>query len=205
LFCVSRWDCTHAKENAIVVSPRLPADRRQRANSNKEQMMQIAPVETEPRDESVKTNDTPTSAQIEDRSGIAGIRVGEFAGVPDSLGRLGDCHEYLARYGDEVRARSNFRFTYSYAIPNRAAISVIACNSPHGLIELGAGTGYWAYLLRHFGATVDAYDRTPDIRDNCYFVGEPAFREQSWTRVDTRHARAIDAGRSEEDALSVLA
>lgn len=45
---------------------------------------------------------------------------------------------------------------YAWAVPSTAAIRLIARFSP--ILELGAGTGYWAYLLGLAGADVVAYD-----------------------------------------------
>jgi hypothetical protein len=49
--------------------------------------------------------------------------------------------------------------TYSWAIPNRQAIETIAHYSP--LVEVGAGSGYWAYLLQLAGADIIATDAQP--------------------------------------------
>lgn len=48
-------------------------------------------------------------------------------------------------------------YLYSFAIPNEAALDAIAALSP--IVELGAGSGYWAHLLRQRGAHVIAYDQ----------------------------------------------
>ena len=45
---------------------------------------------------------------------------------------------------------------YSFAIPTDAALDVIAAAGP--VVEIGAGTGYWAELLRRRGCDVAAYD-----------------------------------------------
>jgi len=47
---------------------------------------------------------------------------------------------------------------YSWAIPSREALdSIVALELP--ILELGAGTGYWAFCLRQLGARVHAYDQ----------------------------------------------
>ena len=48
---------------------------------------------------------------------------------------------------------------YSYAIPNEEAIEYISSLSP--IVEMGAGNGYWTYLLRQLGTNVIAYDKAP--------------------------------------------
>jgi len=52
---------------------------------------------------------------------------------------------------------------YGWAIPNEEAIEHIADLSP--IVEIGAGKGYWARLLREVGATVIAYDIEPPGED----------------------------------------
>jgi len=53
---------------------------------------------------------------------------------------------------------------YSFAIPTKEAIQEVAKLSP--LIEIGAGSGYWASLLKKAGATVEAFDKFP--KENKY-------------------------------------
>jgi hypothetical protein len=48
---------------------------------------------------------------------------------------------------------------YAWAIPDSRALECIARYSP--IVEIGAGTGYWASLLRLLGADVIAYDQSP--------------------------------------------
>ena len=48
---------------------------------------------------------------------------------------------------------------YAWAIPTDEALNEIAARSP--IVEMGAGTGYWASLLAARGADVIAYDRDP--------------------------------------------
>lgn len=48
---------------------------------------------------------------------------------------------------------------YAYAIPSEGAIRTIARLGP--IIEIGAATGYWAWLLHQAGADVVAYDAIP--------------------------------------------
>lgn len=59
---------------------------------------------------------------------------------------------------------------YAYGVPTSEAIDAIAAASPNGLIELGAGTGYWARLLHRRGVDVVAYDRWPPTSGQNRFV-----------------------------------
>lgn len=45
---------------------------------------------------------------------------------------------------------------FAWAVPNDAALETLARMSP--LVEIGAGRGYWARLVRERGGEVEAYD-----------------------------------------------
>jgi len=49
--------------------------------------------------------------------------------------------------------------TYSFAVPCEEALATLSSLGP--IIEMGAGTGYWAYLLRKRGVDIQAYDKHP--------------------------------------------
>lgn len=49
---------------------------------------------------------------------------------------------------------------YAWAIPDDGAIALIAQHCPR-IIEIGAGTGYWASLLAAAGCDVIAFDEAP--------------------------------------------
>jgi hypothetical protein len=68
-------------------------------------------------------------------------------------------------YFDEVKSvlenilmREKLVHKYSWAIPNDEAIQIIKNYSPNGVIEIGAGRGYWAKLLKEENCLVKAYD-----------------------------------------------
>jgi hypothetical protein len=56
-----------------------------------------------------------------------------------------------------------FTHKYAWGIPNEEVLDKIAEFSP--LVEIGAGTGYWAYLLRKMGVDVLAFDCCPPSTD----------------------------------------
>lgn len=58
-----------------------------------------------------------------------------------------------------IKTRDRLVSKYSWAIPTEEALREIAKLSP--LVEMGAGTGYWAMLLKKMGADVIPYDRSP--------------------------------------------
>ena len=82
-----------------------------------------------------------------------------------------------------VEARDRLVARYSWAIPNDDALVVLATHAP--LIEMGAGTGYWAHLLRQRDVDILAFDNDPptsaqhrnEWHRNQYVVGT------SWTEV----------------------
>lgn len=53
------------------------------------------------------------------------------------------------------------RTRYAWAVPNDTALDTIAAHSPGGVLELGAGAGFWAMLLRARGVDVLAFDPDP--------------------------------------------
>jgi hypothetical protein len=58
---------------------------------------------------------------------------------------------------DLARIRKRLVAAYAFAIPNREALTALAAEAP--LVELGAGAGYWAFLLRQLGVKIEAFDR----------------------------------------------
>ena len=53
-------------------------------------------------------------------------------------------------------------YRYSYALPNPELLGVLAAHAP--LVEMGAGRGYWASLLKAGGVDVIVYDECPAVR-----------------------------------------
>jgi hypothetical protein len=82
------------------------------------------------------------------------------------------------RRRDSGRTRDEASKRYAWAVPDEAAIAAIVNHSPYGVVEIGAGTGYWAKLLYDAGCDVAAFDLNPP--------GEPP--RQSGPDVNTWHA-----------------
>lgn len=59
----------------------------------------------------------------------------------------------------QIQLRKKLIWAFSWAIPTDEVISSICQYSP--IVELGAGTGYWAWLLEQKGAKVVAFDIEP--------------------------------------------
>jgi len=68
---------------------------------------------------------------------------------------------------------------FAYATPNRCALDVIAGHGP--VLEVGAGTGYWAWCLRQLGADVVAVDTCPPEGGA---ANEYHGHARAWTQVD---------------------
>jgi hypothetical protein len=61
---------------------------------------------------------------------------------------------------------------YAFALPTDEALGAIAGVSPGGVVELGAGTGFWARLLADRGVDVAAFDvAPPPSAQNRWFAG----------------------------------
>lgn len=92
---------------------------------------------------------------------------------------LGDAHAALA--GDrerQVAEMGGLRRRFSYAIPSEPALAALLGLGP--LLEIGAGTGYWAALLRARGADIVALDAHPPGRERNEFHPDA----RTWTSVD---------------------
>lgn len=82
-----------------------------------------------------------------------------------------DAHRRWAATDNEaVRAEAIAR--YALAVPTEEAIAAIAAHAPAGVVEVGAGTGYWARLLADRGTAVVAFDvAPPPDAGNHFFAG----------------------------------
>lgn len=83
------------------------------------------------------------------------LRMKEFGGMPR-----------LAIHTALFQARDILIPQMGFAIPDRKALELVKDHSPNGVLEIGAGTGYWASLLSKLGVNVLAYDTyTGQYRD----------------------------------------
>jgi len=57
---------------------------------------------------------------------------------------------------------------YGFAIPSEEALQAIAALSP--IVEIGAGAGYWAWMLKERGATIQAFDPRPVLGNHYRFT-----------------------------------
>ena len=76
--------------------------------------------------------------------------------LPNGYETFDQYHHYLE--GDSpMTKREQLRKLYAFAIPTGVAIKTILKYGDE-IVEIGAGAGYWSYLLAEAGATVRAYD-----------------------------------------------
>lgn len=60
---------------------------------------------------------------------------------------------------------------YGFAIPDQHSLLLIKKHSPNGVVEIGAGSGYWANLLTKCGVSVAAYDSSTGKYRNGFKYG----------------------------------
>ena len=83
-------------------------------------------------------------------------------------------------------ARMEYVRAYSWAIPSLVALKAIQLASPLGVVEVGAGSGYWAALLEELGVRVAAFDIAPVPTWGPYKTDERnlnEFADRSWGHV----------------------
>jgi hypothetical protein len=58
-----------------------------------------------------------------------------------------------------IRARTSLVEKYAFSVPDARTVGALARRGP--LVEIGAGSGYWAWCLAQAGADIVAYDIAP--------------------------------------------
>lgn len=86
--------------------------------------------------------------------------------------------EYRRAYQLQENTRHALTHKYSWAVPNEEALAAIAREGP--IIEAGAGSGYWAHLLKNVGADVVAFDQHGvNVAENYYH----STARNAWTNI----------------------
>jgi hypothetical protein len=95
------------------------------------------------------------------------------------LNPYGDLFELLKDEPDELRlaARKKLIWAYSWAVPNDQALQTLA--EFRAVIELGAGTGYWAWVASQAGANITALDKHPESAPHWVEVKEGGAQDLS--------------------------
>lgn len=74
--------------------------------------------------------------------------------------------------GGSSHGRAEAIRRFAFAVPDDAALAAIERWAPNGVVEIGAGTGYWAGQLDQRGVDVVAYDTEPaPSAANSWFAG----------------------------------
>ncbi|MEU7632015.1 hypothetical protein AB0C34_18800 [Nocardia sp. NPDC049220] len=81
-------------------------------------------------------------------------------------------------------AQTVLQDAYAYAIPSPETLKWVAgaCDG-RGLLELGAGRGYWASQLQRLGVDVLAFDSEPPDQSNNISFRKGAGQRDVWSRV----------------------
>jgi hypothetical protein len=104
---------------------------------------------------------------------------------------LGEVREIISRFSAGGKAKAGIFLSmerqslierYAFAIPTAETLCVVARYSP--LVEIGAGSGYWAMCLASCGTDIIAYDRYPPGKGDLSHISELNwhFRE-AWHEV----------------------
>ncbi len=112
---------------------------------------------------------------------------------------MSDSDRWLAAYMASHEARKVGWKNYSWAVPNDEAIQAIA-DLPQPIVELGAGTGYWASLVAADGADITAFDKYPPHKK----IGEYRFEPHVHFPVRRGTPATIAAGKVEWKTLLLV-
>lgn len=93
---------------------------------------------------------------------------------------------------DARTIRHKLARTFAWAVPSDEALAGVVARSP--IVEVCAGTGYWAALLRNLGADVVATDVKP---------GQNDWTGRRWTRVEKMSATLAAEAHSDRTLLIV--
>jgi hypothetical protein len=93
--------------------------------------------------------------------------------------------EPLARVLDLEGRRRELASRFAWAVPNEAALGLIGDHGP--VLEVAAGTGYWAALLRERGVDVHPTDAEPSGNE---------YHQAGQVWLDVERATAVDAARA---------
>jgi hypothetical protein len=116
-----------------------------------------------------------------------------MAGGTMQIEYLEEVRKYGTTFGQIKRHSSDYKTEYrkplvkkyAWAIPNEKALQTIATYEP--IIEIGAGTGYWAYLLQQMGVDLIPYDIAPPKKwDNRWFGSD-----YQWTTIKRKGPQAV--------------
>lgn len=110
------------------------------------------------------------------------------------------------RYSNSGPTRHNLVKRYSWAIPSPETIGwIVEKLQGRKVVEIGAGTGYWAWLLLQSGVDVNAYDLKPPSGGWNPYHCEREDREYVYTQEDRdKHRADYDRWRNLADGITAL-
>jgi hypothetical protein len=73
-----------------------------------------------------------------------------------------DESEMIEKLMTGFNARKHLCHQYAWAVPNEEALQLLVKFSP--IIEIGAGSGYWAFLAQQMGADIFCFDKLPPTK-----------------------------------------
>jgi hypothetical protein len=138
------------------------------------------------------------------KTGFAPGTLGDLR-APDE--REPDCHRWIEQQGPIELVgfetfKETFRHRYSYAIPNRAAIDAIARYSPNGVLDFGAGNGYWKFVLEANSIDVRAMDQH-SLATNPFWREWSENYRRTWSTVSPGTVRKVSKGNALRSLLLV--
>lgn len=102
--------------------------------------------------------------------------------VMNLASRMRDC-DCVDDYSGFLAHRGELVSKYAFSIPTLGVLRKIAPLSP--LVEIGAGSGYWAMCLASLGADILAFDaRVPGENHPWDWRGGNAWHEDTWFAVE---------------------
>jgi hypothetical protein len=114
---------------------------------------------------------------------------------------LAEVWELISRFGGRgsEKARTFLSFErdsltgqYAFSIPTAETLQTIAIYSP--IVEIGAGSGYWAMCLAACGVDIIAYDRYPPGEASITDISERNWHfRKTWYRVNKGDELAVAA------------
>lgn len=79
-------------------------------------------------------------------------------------------HERQKKNASKCILENEWGYMHAWAVPNEMAIKILVDHSP--IVEIGAGTGYWAMIIANHGGKIDAYDSCPPLKCDNVFHGK---------------------------------
>lgn len=101
----------------------------------------------------------------------------------------------------DYRRRVTSRWTW--AIPDPATLDyIVKALDGRPVVEMGAGSGYWAWMLSQMGVDVVAYDKTPVGHEDSWYRQDFIAEHGKWEDVEVQEFFPVQQG--DVEVLSLL-